>query len=76
MKPWLQTALRADVMRRALKAALIVGTLVVAINYADRFLAGTLVAADYLKMLLTYFVPYGVATWAAVGAIHDKRNAG
>jgi hypothetical protein len=51
----------------------LVGTLLVAINYSDRALAGTLGPSDWAKMVLTYFVPYGVATYAAVQAIRQAR---
>ncbi len=51
--------------------AAVVGTLLVAINYSDRALAGALGPADWVKMILTYFVPYGVATYAAVDAIRQ-----
>jgi hypothetical protein len=63
---WLVVAREPAVVRRSLRVAAVVGTLLVAINYTDRALAGSLVLADWLKMALTYFVPYGVATYAAV----------
>jgi len=68
-RPWLATALRRDVVARSLRVALVVGTLLVVVNYADRALAGRLTPIDYVKMGLTYLVPYGVATYAAVQAI-------
>jgi hypothetical protein len=46
-----------------------VGAILVAINHADRFLAGSLTRADWLKMALTFLVPYAVSTYAAVEAI-------
>lgn len=61
------------VVRRSMRVAAVVGTLLVAINYGDRALAGALVPADWAKMLLTYCVPYGVATWAAVQALRHHR---
>lgn len=67
--PWLSDALRRDVVRRSLRVAAVVGTLLVAINYSDRWLAGSLTEADWLKMGLTYLVPYAVATYAAVDAL-------
>jgi len=69
---WLATALRRDVVARSLRVALVVGTLLVAINYTDRALAGRLGAIDLLKMGLTYLVPYGVATYAAVQALRQR----
>lgn len=75
MNAWLETALRPQIMRRALRVALIVGTLVVLINYSDRVISGSLRPLDFLKMALTYCVPYIVATWAAVAAILEQRGA-
>ncbi|MDP6345478.1 MAG: nitrate/nitrite transporter NrtS [Alphaproteobacteria bacterium] len=55
--------------RKALGTALVVGTILVVINHGD-----VLAAADWpplWKVLLTYSVPYCVATW---GAITGKRS--
>lgn len=68
-RSWLATACEPAVMRRSLWVAAVVGTLLVTINYSDRVLAGALGPADWVKIVLTYFVPYGVATYAAVQAI-------
>jgi hypothetical protein len=70
---WVAIARRPEVVRRSLRVAAAVGTLLVVINYADRAIAGTLGAADWLKMALTYFVPYGVSTYAAVQTIRSSR---
>jgi hypothetical protein len=69
---WLAIAREPAVVRRSLRVAAVVGTLLVAIHYTDRALAGSLVFADWLKMALTYFVPYGVATYAAVQTIRKR----
>ncbi len=50
----------------ALKTALVVGTILVAINHGDVILAGAAPVA--WKIALTYCVPYCVATWGAIGA--------
>jgi len=68
-RPWLATACEPAVVRRSLRVAAVVGTLLVAINHGDRALAGTLGAVEWAKIVLTYCVPYGVATYAAVQAI-------
>ena len=68
-RPWLTDAMRPDVVLRSLRVAALVGSILIAINYTDRWLAGALTRADWIKMGITYLVPYGVATYAAVGAI-------
>jgi hypothetical protein len=75
-EPWLRTALRADVVRRALKVAAVVGTILLAINHGDRVVAGELGEREILKIALTYLVPYAVATYAAVGALRADRRTG
>ncbi|PTX74516.1 nitrate/nitrite transporter NrtS [Sulfitobacter mediterraneus] len=49
---------------KAAVTALIVGTLLTAINHGDVLLAGRF--PPLLKVLLTYCVPYCVTTWGAV----------
>ena len=61
-----------SVVARALRVALLVGTILVAINYGDRALAGRLERADWVKMLMTYCVPYAVSTYSAVQAIRSR----
>lgn len=54
--------------RKALLTALVVGTLLTAINHGDTILAG--IWPPPLKVFLTYCVPYCVTTW---GAVTGKR---
>lgn len=63
---WFEIARQPEIVRRALRVAAVVGTLLVALNYTDRFLAGTVTSLDWLKMGLTYGVPYCVSTFTAV----------
>ncbi len=72
MKRWLAAAARPDVVRRSVKVCLIVSTLLVAINYADRAINGELMAADLLKMLVTYAVPNCVSTYVSVSTLIDE----
>ena len=69
MKEWLKLAIRKDVVNRSLRVGLVVGTILIVINYTDRFMRGNLTAFDLFKMTLTYFVPYSVSTYASVSAI-------
>jgi len=70
---FLTVAINPGVVRRSFRVALVVGTLLVAINQGDRIFSGQ--APDWIKMFLTYCVPYCVATYGAVSAILDEiRN--
>jgi hypothetical protein len=52
------------VPRRSLLVGLVVGTILNLINQGDALVAGR--RPDLLKLLLTYLVPYCVATYGAV----------
>ena len=67
-------AFRRDVVVRAVKVALVVGTLLIAINHGDALLAGEIDGARGLKMLLTLFVPYAVSTYSSVGALRAQSG--
>ena len=72
MRAWLNLARRRDVVMRAVRVALVVGTLLIMINYADRAIANNLTGVDLIKMAITYLVPYGVSTYSAVGALRAQ----
>jgi len=55
-------------LRRSGRIALIVGTILVAINQGDVLLAGHFPPALTWKLPLTYAVPFIVATLGALGA--------
>ncbi len=50
----------------ALDTAVVVGTILTAINQANVLLAGHFPAELWWKIPLTYSVPYMVSTWAAL----------
>jgi hypothetical protein len=55
--------------KRAIKIALIVGTLLCIINYGDKIINQHMTSSDWIKMLLTYFVPYGVSLYSAISTL-------
>jgi hypothetical protein len=68
-------ALSDGVPRRSLVVALIVGTILNLINQGDALVDG--LPIDVVKLLLTYLVPYCVATYGAVSyRLHAARLAG
>jgi hypothetical protein len=50
----------------SLRIAIVVGAILNLINQGDALLGGTHV--NWAKVVLTFFVPYGVSTYGAVGA--------
>lgn len=62
------------VVKRATRIALIVGTVLAVINHGDRLVSGTLNLAAFMKILLTYFVPYSVSSYSSVLAIRENAE--
>jgi len=57
---------------RALRIALVVGTILFAINHLDAVLAGELTFVLAAKVALTYLVPYCVSTYSALQATRQS----
>lgn len=66
---WLQAATRPDVVKRSLKVALIVGTILISINQGNILLSGVFAPELIWKIPMTYCVPFCVSTYASVQAI-------
>ena len=75
MKAWIQLALRPDIVRRGAKVALVVGTVLTAINQGDVVASGEMTLGITLKILMTFCVPYCVSTYASVTALVQQRNS-
>ncbi len=72
---WLQCAVSDGIPRRSFYVALIVGTILNVINQGDALLGYTDV--NWAKMLLTYCVPYLVATYGAVSyKLRERPDTG
>jgi hypothetical protein len=64
--------LRSRVLVHSLLTALVVGTILVAINQGNDIVAGEIRDSLIWKVPLTYCVPFCVATW---GALVNSRPA-
>lgn len=64
----LRAAITRPILARSLRASLVVGTLLTALNQGDLLLSGAFPAALWWKVPLTYVVPFLVATYGALGA--------
>jgi hypothetical protein len=76
MRAWISLAIQRSVAARALKVALLVGCILALINHGDRLLSGTMTPVEWLKIGLTFLVPYCVSTFASVQAIRHIKAAG
>lgn len=76
MSEWLRLCLSKSVVPRAAYSALIVGTLLIAINHGDALARGELDFTRLWKMGLTLLVPYGVSTVSSVLAVMQPGPPG
>lgn len=52
-------------IKRSIKVSLVVGTILALINQYDAIFFGTLTSTNIIQILITYLVPYGVATFGS-----------
>ncbi len=71
----MQTARQPEVIRTALRFAVVVGPILVFINHGDAIIAGTMSSTDWLKSALTMVVPYTVSTLSSISAYHSCRSS-
>ena len=66
MKRFLTIATEKGTVATSARVALFVGSVLALINYGDRiFLRSDMRAVDWIKLAVTYCVPYCVATYGA-----------
>lgn len=77
MKSFTKYAADKVCLSRALKLALVVGTINALITQYDAIFSGTFTATNILQVALTYMVPFGVSAFSsAMQARHDDLEAG
>jgi len=70
---FIKLAKRRDIVKRSTIVAIVVGTILNLINQGDALMDPS--RFELVKCLLTYLVPYCVATYGAVSAIQaDQQN--
>ncbi|MEL7028287.1 MAG: nitrate/nitrite transporter NrtS [Pseudomonadota bacterium] len=67
----LRRALRAPYLVKSLAVAAVVGTVLNGINQGDAIVSGQ--AVNFLKLCLTYAVPFCVSTYGVYSAIGSER---
>ena len=67
-------ATRNDVLLRAFNMASIVGIVLAIINHGDHILLGTMTYNNWIKILITFWVPFCVSTISSVLAIRKEQN--
>jgi hypothetical protein len=64
-----------SVVLRGVKCALVVGPILIAINHGDVILSGEIESTAYVKMGLTFLVPYAVSVFSSIGAVVAREAA-
>ena len=72
MTEWLRLATGRSVVRRALRYALGVGTLLIVINHSDAIVRRDISIGRLFRMALTVTVPYMVSTASSVSALRGQ----
>lgn len=68
-------ALSRSVVLRAAKIAGVVGLVLAVLNHGDSLVAGTADGTTWLKIVLTFLVPYCVSTYSSVLAVRERLQA-
>ncbi len=71
---FLQIAFSRQVVLNALRVSLVVGSILVLINYGAALINLTLSFEIVTKILLNYVVPYCVSSYSAVKAIQNDKD--
>ena len=65
---------RKDVAFRALKIALIVGIILAGINHGDHLIKGEMTTNNWIKIIITFCVPYCVSSFSSAMAIKKEQT--
>ncbi|WP_086930776.1 nitrate/nitrite transporter NrtS [Agarilytica rhodophyticola] len=60
------------IQMRSLKVALVVGTILGTVNYADKIYLSNMSVIDWTKFAITYAVPYCVSLFSGLSALKEK----
>lgn len=74
IREWLRIASRRQIVMRALKYGIVVGSILIIINHGNAIMEGSVDVTRLVQMLLTMLVPYCVSTASGVGAVLDGRT--
>ncbi|EHY9869704.1 nitrate/nitrite transporter NrtS [Vibrio vulnificus] len=75
LSDFISIAKTPSILKRSIKVAAIVGTVLMMINHGDALFAGQVESEHVLKILLTYMVPFCVSTQASVSATLAMRKS-
>ncbi len=71
---FLEAATQKPIVIKALKVSAIVGTILCLINYSNKLFPLDLVLSDWVRIVMTYCVPYCVSTYSAATTLLDSQT--
>jgi hypothetical protein len=71
---FISIATSKQVVSRAARIAIIVGSILAIINHGDALIPWDLNTEKLIKILLTYLVPYCVSSYSSVRAIQAQKS--
>ena len=71
LKQVLEIWFSSQILKRSIKTAIVVGTILAFINHGELIFSWSLTPQCWMKMGLTCLVPYSVASWTATKAKLD-----
>lgn len=74
MREALNICLRPEHLRRTIRIALVVGTILTIINQADVIVGGDATVITWVKTALNYCVPFVVSNLGLLAGQHDKAG--
>ncbi len=75
MNEFFRAAIETKTLLTSTKVALVVGTVLAFINYGDRiFIHRNMMPADWIKLAITYCVPFCVAAYGAARYSTNHRQ--
>ncbi len=75
LRTFLKNFFRQETVLRAIKVALVVGPVLIIINHHDAFLGLEFTQHLYIKIILTFLVPYCVSAYSSAQAYSaDERR--
>ncbi|MCG9752225.1 nitrate/nitrite transporter NrtS [Vibrio brasiliensis] len=76
IKRYCRYAYRHGIFHRSIKVSVVVGSVLMLINHGDKLVLQSFETTDYLKIGLTYLVPFCVSTHASLQAAFEYNKEG
>ena len=65
--------IRKDILVRAIKFACVVGVILAVINHGDHIISGNMTLTNWIKIGITFCVPFCVSTFSSILAIKKEQ---